>query len=532
MTGWTLLLRHHLRRDRWMYVPWLVGVVVLFWSQGVSVVGLYGSQAELDKAAAASEDNAAFIAMAGPARALDTVGGQVFWQASAFGAIVVGLMSMFLIGRHTRAEEESGRDELVRSGAVGRHAPLTAALAVAVLANLVIGVAVALSLTSVRGDVPLEGLPLPAADNWAVGLGLAACGWVFAATALIAAQVTQSTRGMYGIAGAVLGLAFALRAVGDVSGGALSWASPIGWYQSMRAYDDLRWWPLALLVVAAAAAGVAAYALFGRRDIGSGLWAARPGPAIAERGLRSGVGLAWRLQRGTIIGWTAGLVLTGLAYGSIGNSVEDLLGDSDIAQTLGGDVTDNLVDGFYATSIVMLALIACGFAISSALRPRGEEEAGHAEVLLATALSRRDWLLGHLLMTVGGTVVVVAAAGFSMGGAYALTTGDGGAVLRLGLASLTVIPAVLVLAGVAVLLYGLGPRLVVLAWLPLVLAVVVLMLSEALRLPAWVQDLSPFHHLALAPAESVAWAPVLLLAVLAAALGVAGQVTLSRRSIG
>ena len=64
--------------------------------------------------------NAALIAMAGPARALNTVGGQVTWQATAFGAIVAGLMSMFLVGRHTRAEEESGRDELLRAAAVGR----------------------------------------------------------------------------------------------------------------------------------------------------------------------------------------------------------------------------------------------------------------------------------------------------------------------------------------------------------------------------------------------------------------------------
>ena len=90
--------------------------------------GLYTTQAEFDRAAASMEGNTAFIAMAGPARALNTIGGQVMWQASAFGAVVVGLMSMFLVGRHTRAEEESGRDELLRASAVGRHASLTAAL--------------------------------------------------------------------------------------------------------------------------------------------------------------------------------------------------------------------------------------------------------------------------------------------------------------------------------------------------------------------------------------------------------------------
>ena len=97
----------------------------LYYSPGASAsTALYATQAEFDRAAASMEGNAALIAMTGPARALNTIGGQVAWQAMAFGAIVAGLMSMFIVGRHTRAEEETGRDELVRSAAVGRHAPL------------------------------------------------------------------------------------------------------------------------------------------------------------------------------------------------------------------------------------------------------------------------------------------------------------------------------------------------------------------------------------------------------------------------
>lgn len=533
MTGWGILLRSHLRRDRWMFLWWGAGTVLLFWSQAISVIGLYSTQAEFERAAVVAEDNAAFVAMAGPARALDTVGGQVFWQSSAFGAIVVGLLSMFLVGRHTRADEESGRDELIRSAAIGRHAPLAAAFAVSCLASLIVGLLVAASLVSVRGEgSPLAGLPLAFGDSAATGLGLAACGWVFSATALLAAQLTQSTRGMYGIAGAILGASYALRAVGDVGNGALSWFSPIGWYQAMAAYADVRWWPLLLLVAAACAITTVAFALFERRDVGSGLWAARPGPAVAGRGLHSGIGLAWRLQRGTILGWTAGLLLVGLSYGSIGNSVEDLLGDSEIAAAMGGDVTDNLVDGFYAASLVMLALMSAGFAISSTLRTRAEEDAGHAEVLLATGLSRRDWLLGHVAMTVLGTTVALGAAGFGMGLGYAVTTGDGGAVLRLGAPSLAYVPPVLVLSSVARLLHGLAPRLLVLAWLPLVLAAVVLILGEPLRIPQVLQDLSPFEHLALAPAEEFRWLPVLAVSAVAATLSFSGQFAFRRRDIG
>ena len=89
----------------------------------------------------------------------------------------------------------------------------------------------------------------------------------------------------------------------------------------------------------------------------------------------------------------------------------------------------DLVDGFYATAILMLALIATGFAISSALRPRGEEDGGRVESLLATAMPRRTWLLGHVAVTVLGVVLVVLSAGVGLGLGYALVTGDGGAIV-------------------------------------------------------------------------------------------------------
>src|SRR5688500_12913950 len=139
-----------------MLAWWTLGGAILYWSQAISVEGLYRTQAEFDRAALAMESNAARIALAGPARARNTVGGQVTWQATAFGAIVAGVMSMFLVGRHTRAEEESGRDELVRASAVGRRAPLTATLVELLLANALLGGLVALSLVAV---------PLAVADS-------------------------------------------------------------------------------------------------------------------------------------------------------------------------------------------------------------------------------------------------------------------------------------------------------------------------------------------------------------------------------
>lgn len=533
MTGVPTLLRFYLRQDRWMILWWCIGGTILYWSQATSIEGVYATQAEFEQAAAAMDDNAAFIALAGPARALDTVGGQVTWQATAFGAIVAGLMSMFLVGRHSRAEEESGRDELVRSAPVDRRAPMMAVLLHALLANVLLGLSVALSLISVRPeDSPLDGLPLPVADSIGIGVGLTACGWFFSATALVAAQLTQSTRAMYGVAGAVIGLSYGLRAIGDVGNPALSWISPIGWYQAMHPYSGLRWWPALLLVVAALAAAAAAVGLFQRRDVGAGLLADRPGPGRAGDDLGSGLGLAWRLHRGAVVGWAAGVFLTGFSYGSIGDSVEDLVGDSDFAKAFGAGATADLVDGFYATAAVQLALITCGFAISSTLRPRAEEDAGHSEALLATGLSRGTWLAGHVLVTAAGTAAVLALGGLGLGIGYGATTGDGGAVLGYAWPVLQYVAPVLVLSAFARLLYGLVGRGLVLAWLPLVLSVVVLIFGDLLQLPQWLQNLSPFEHLALVPAESFEAGPVIAVAALAALLSAAGQFAFRRRDIG
>ncbi|KQV75334.1 hypothetical protein ASC61_10150 [Aeromicrobium sp. Root344] len=520
MTGALTVLRFHLRRDRLMLLWWIAGNVLLYWSQAVSTDGLYPTQADLDKAAAGMADNAAFIAMAGPARALDTLGGQVAWQASAFGAIVAALMSMFLVGRHTRAEEETGRDELVRAAAIGRHAPLAATALLVVIADVLMGTLIALSLISYG---------LPAGGSLALGLAAGLTGLVFGGVALVAAQLVESTRAAYGITGAVLGVAYALRAVGDVGNGALSWLSPIGWGQYLRPYAEEQWWPLVLPVVAAVLLGSGAVALFDRRDIGSGVWPARPGPARGSLGSASA--LAWRLQRGSVVGWSVGLLLGGIAYGSIGDDVADLIGDSQFSKDVFTAAGGSIVDSFYATAAVMLALIGGGFAIASVQRLRGEEAAGFAEPLLATALPRWRWAAAHLVVTVVGTLVVVLAAGLGMGLGFAMVTGDGSAVLRLTGATLPYAVPVLVLAAVAWLAYGIRSRWAAIGWLGLGFCFVVMMFGEVLQLPGWLMDVSPLRHLAQTPAEDFRPWPLAVLVVVAVAAAAAGMVALRRRDV-
>ena len=89
----------------------------------------------------------------------------------------------------------------------------------------------------------------------------------------------------------------------------------------------------------------------------------------------------------------------------------------------------------------------------------------------------------------------------------------------------------LVLSGLARVLYGLRPRLASLAWVGLVLAVVVMLFGEVLRMPEWLQDVSPFHHLALVPAADFRWTPFVALLGVAVLLSATGQVLFGRRDI-
>lgn len=522
LTGAGRLVRFFLRRDRWMLAWWTLGAVLLYWSQAISVDGLYPTQAEFDQAAARMADNTAFIAMAGPARALNTVGGQVAWQCAAFGAILAGLMSMFVVGRHTRAEEESGRDELIRSAAIGRAAPLVATAAVMALANVLLAVAISVSLIA-------YGLEVEGSLVLGVAAGLA--GLVFGSITLVAAQLTSGVRATYAVTGAAIAASYVIRAIGDAAGNGLSWLSPIGWGQSMQAFAGERWWPALVSIAASAVLAVAAARLFDRRDVGAGIWPPRPGPARAAAGLTTPLGLEWRLQRWAVIGWSLGLLLGGYAYGTIGDDVGEIVGDSGLADDLFGLDRAHLVDSFYATSAAMLALVACGFAVSSIGRMRSEESAGRAEVVLATAVPRSRWAAAHLLVTLAGSVVAVLLAGVGMGLGYLTVTGDAGAIWRLAAATVPQCLPVLVVAAVAWLGSALRRGLSALGWLLVVWAAVVLLFGATLRMPGWLLRTSPFEWLPRMPLEGFEVLPALGLVAVIAVLTTAGFVAFGRRDL-
>jgi ABC-2 type transport system permease protein len=534
MTGFAgtgRLLRLALRRDRVVGSVWVLGLFVFAVSQAASIVSLYPTQADLDRLARTAEGigaNPAVVALQGPAYDAGTYGGATAWQVVTPGTFLVALMSLLLLTRHTRQEEETGRAELVSAGVVGRYAWLASSLLFVLAVNLV------LAAVTVLGYVAM-GLPVAGSVALAVGCGLN--GLVFAGVAAVTAQLTEYARPANGIAFAALGAAFLLRAVGDTSTELswLSWLSPIGWAERFQPFAGERWEVLVLPVALTGVLLVAAAALLARRDLGAGVLATRLGPAAAPPWLRSPLALAWRLQRGTLAGWVVGAAVAGLSFGVIAQDMAQFAAQdpetAEILASLGG--SGSITDIYLAAILSWIALLAAGYAVQATLRLRAEEAELRAEQVLATATSRTRWAGSHLVVAAVGSAAVLAAGGLLAGLAHGLRAGDlGGELPRVLGGALVQLPAVWVMAAVGAALFGLLPRLVVGAtWAVLAVVLFVTMFGEPLQLSRWVLDLSPFAHLPRLPAAAFTAAPLAWLLAVAAALAAAGLAGLRRRDL-
>jgi len=527
LAGTRTLIRLAARRDRVILLVWLYALTAVVASTAYSLRGLYPTASERVAVAAGIGGNPSVLALYGPVFS-PSPGGLVAWRIGVVAAVGAALMSIFTVIRHTRADEEAGRLELVGATVVGRQAALAAGLAVASGACLVLGLLIAAASVA---------LGLPATGSLALGAAVALAGLLFGAVAAISAQLAGTARGARGIAAGLLGLAYLIRAVGDSTSGlsGLTWASPLGWTEKLRPFAGQRWWVAGFSVAVAAGCTVGAGLLASRRDLGAGLLPARPGPPRAARSLRSPLGLAWRLQRGSLLGWMIGFAVTGAAAGSAAKGIGALVTSPQLRQELarlGGQA--GLVNAYFVAILGLLGVTAAGYAVSAALRPRTEETGQRAELVLAGPVGRLRWAAGHLVIAALGTVALLAVAGLFAGLAYGQRTGDlGGQVQRLLGAALVQVPAVWLVAALAVALFGLVPRLAVAAsWSILGVIAFLVLVGPVIKLSHWVLDASPFTHVPKLPGGSFTVSPLLWLVGLALALAVAGLAGLRRRDLG
>jgi ABC-2 type transport system permease protein len=515
LVGWGAMLRLALRRDRILLPAWIVGLAATAGFSASATVALYPTEASRIEAAETINASAAVVALYGRIYDPSSLGAVSMIKLTALGAAIVGIVMLFVAVRHTRGEEEPGHLDLLSGGRLGRLAPLTAALVLIVGSCLALGVLSALANTAAG---------LPFAGSLAFGMGWAATGVVYGAVGLVTAQLATTARAARGLGLVVIAITYALRAVGDLAEPGpsfLSWLSPIGWNQQLRAYSGERWWVLLLPALATIALVAAAYPLRARRDLGAGLREDSAGPAVGR--LATAEGLAWRLQSRILLAWLVAFVLFSALLGSLAGSVGNLINSPSMKaffEAIGG--TAALVDTFLGAEVAIFAAIAAAFGISAAARLRSEETDGHAEPVLATRVTRARWATSHYVYAIGGSALLMVVTGLLAGTTAALSVGDGGLFGKVLVAALAQVPAVWVVTSLVMLAFGWLPRATTAVWGLLVAFVVVGEFGSPWKLPEWVMDLSPLRHAPTLPVSTSGIGPVVGLTAVAVVLSLVG----------
>jgi ABC-2 type transport system permease protein len=383
----------------------------------------------------------------------------------------------------------------------------------------------------------LIGQGLPSVGALTMGLSAACVGWVFAALAGLAAQLTESPGPARGIALAVFGLSWLMRAAGDLGGapgaeGWLSWLSPLGWVRLTRAFAGEQLWVFALPLALVVGLAAAAYALSARRDLGAGLLPARLGAATAAPSLRSPLALAWRLHRGSLIAWAAGAAVFGFLLGVVGVNMSEFVDAPQFQEWANRMGVRNAGDAFLFLIMYTLGQVISAYAITATLRLRSEEVEGRADPVLTTPVSRLRWASSHLFFAAINSTILLMVLGLTIGLGYGLITGDMVHDLpRLLARTLVTLPAVWVMVGIATVLFGLLPRFAVAGtWGALVVFLALELGWELQQVSQSLFNISPFAHVHWA--IQVTAAPLIGLAVISAALTAAGLAGLRRRDVG
>ncbi len=529
VTGLGSSLRLAVRRNRWFWLSWIIGLAILMPMTAAQYETIIPAGTDPRDTLEPLRNNPSMLALLGPAFDIYTKGGFVFWRVGGFCSMFAGMMAGFGIIRATRAEEEEGRLEMVRSGAIGRHAPLAAGILLGALGSAILGILTAALLVASG---------LPATGSVASGLALTVEGLVFTGIGAVVAQVFGSARTTrYWTLGALWGGMFVVRMMIDGGGesvpGWLRWLVPMEWGMLIRPFSDERWWvallPLGLFVALVALA----FRLESARDHGAGLVQPRPGPAAASRSLSGPFGLAWRLQRGGVIGWVVAIAFSALGCGSIVSQMEESFAANpelgEMVEKMGG--SDDLFVAFYVAMLGIIGTVTAIFAATVLNRLKSEEVRGHAEQMLATAIGRTRYAASHLGIAFAFPTVAFVLTGALLPFAQAQRDGNWSLVGTYTRSALGLLPGLWLVLGFAMLLIGWAPRLTGLVWGLLGWALFATWFSVLFDLPVWLTKMQPWGYLPHLPRDPMGWTAFLVELMLAMALVVVGLVGYRRRGI-
>ena len=526
-----------LKRDRWTLPTTISLVLFLIVGSAPALIATYGNQESIASYAGSSAASAAGRIFQGAIQDA-SIGSILVAEVFLTGAVILGIVSIFIVSRHSRHNEETGAAELICSRAVRKSNLLTVALIVAIGTNLLIGFFIFGGLAMVdKFDI---------AGSAYFAASLSAFGILMAAISALTVQFSAYRRGANMIALGILGVFFLIRGLGDAFGEAaadglsvtshwLSWFSPMGWSLQVLPFGANRFWPILMILALSGLLIVTSYYLSKKRDLGSGIMAIRAGRPEARRSLLSPIGLAWKLQKTTLIAWLIGAGIAGALTTIVINDYRHTLAENEVFANWVGTDDTLTITAILAVMLPMLAAFLSGYAVAAITKMQDEETSGRLEHLLATKVSRVKWFLSHLWTTITGNLFILAAIGAAGSLGYFLVFGFEEEIGSLDIlwSALANLPAMILFTTFICFVFALKNNLTkILAWAFYGYCALIGSLAGIFSWPKWVQGLSPFSHSPLYPtAQGFDWLPIFIMSGFALIILMSALTIFTRRDL-
>lgn len=501
------------RQHKWTLAALIVGTGVATAAAVPAYAGTYPTAAARLAAAQRARADSALTLLYGRLPEPGTPAQFAVWEFGALTCLILAVLFALLTVQCTRAAEDAGQTELIRACGMRPAVPLHAAVVVLGATALATGVASGLAMATLA----------TAAAACAYGCAIAATLLLITLGVGVLAQLAPDATRARSAAVVFVVAAFLARAVADDGGPRwIGWCSPLFVRETVAPAAGDRWWPFAVVAVAAVALAACAGALAVRRDLGSGHWPRAPRLARSLP-VRSMSGLAFRLSGSSLARWAVVVTVCGAALVGMGQTT---VRSAEAGQLHGGILGTQVTGSDPAAAFLryvgtVLAVATAVQAVAAVTRVRTDERAGYLEQLRATGIRPWQPLAAGLRVAYAGTLATLAAAaaacwvvgrttlGITVGDATHLVLGQWAAMVAS--------------AGFAALIVGAAPRYTAVAWAPPAAGAVIALLGPLLRLPQTLIDhglfAQPWHY----------WTVVL--AVLGVTAGVVGCALDTRRDL-
>ena len=461
-----------------MALPVVTGLMTALLAPGYG--DTYASPEDLARAVASAQVSDTSRFLYGDLSASAGIVQVAAWELGGLTCLVLGVVIALRSISLTRAAEDLGRTELLRSTGTGPAAGLVGQGLTLALLCLFLGIGAGAGL-----------LALEEAD----GTDAATYGAVLTATcltvsfaALVLAQLAPDAPAGRSIALGVVGLMYSGNGMSaskdwDWAG----WVSPFRLRTAVDPGGENSWGPVLIAVAASIMVLALAGVLTSHRDLGQGLvqLPARRSPSLRVGGPLT---LAVRLSRNQCLAWAFLVSLVAGVLVSLGADVVNLARQGGISGGSLGSLLagDDPGEAFLRYIGQLAGALATAQGVSLALRYSGDERSGRLEMVVSTGNRPLRILLSSWLVAALGSGLTLICATVAAGyvGRSELDTDLIDAV-RLVAGQW---PAALASAAIATALCGAWPRGRGLAWAPVLVGLGIAQLGGVLDLPKRIRD--------------------------------------------